>query len=264
MKYYYIMALTFVLVLLTFAAEADASQPAGGYGWGFKKNDDHHIPDVGKYKQILEEHHAYYADDSGEKTVYLTFDNGYEKGYTDEVLDVLKKHEVPAAFFLTGHYVESEPNLVKRMAEEGHIIGNHSYHHPDLTVVTKEKMAKELETLEQAVADVSAQKEIKYLRPPKGMFSEKSLKWANELGYIHVFWSLAFVDWGEQRGWRHAYENIMDHMHPGAIVLLHTVSSDNAKALDKMIAEMKKQGYQFRTLDHLVMKNNLPQPIYGY
>lgn len=264
MQNYMAMALTFILLLLTFAPPADASEAASGYGWGFKKNDDHQLPDIGKYKQILEKHDAYYADESKKKTVYLTFDNGYEKGYTDEVLDVLKKHDVPAAFFLTGHYVESEPELVERMAEDGHIIGNHSYHHPDLTVVTKDKMKKELETLEQAVAEVSEQKEIKYLRPPRGMFSEKTLKWANELGYTHIFWSLAFVDWGDQKGWRHAYENVMDHIHPGAIILLHTVSSDNAKALDKLITEMKKQGYQFKSLDHLVLKDNLPQPIYGY
>ncbi|HLR61438.1 MAG TPA: delta-lactam-biosynthetic de-N-acetylase [Lentibacillus sp.] len=266
MRKYIAVAVTVTLFFLAFLPSEHISHAAGGYGWGFKKNENHQIPDVGKYKEILEKYNAYYADDSGEKVVYLTFDNGYEEGYTDEVLDVLKDHNVPAAFFLTGHYVKSEPELVKRMADEGHIIGNHSYHHPDLTIVKKEKMKEELESLEDAVAEVSEQEKIKYLRPPRGMFSEKTLSWAKELGYIHIFWSSAFVDWetSEQKGWRHAYENIMDHIHPGAIILLHTVSSDNARALDKMITELKKQGYQFKSLDHLVMKNKLPRPIYGY
>ena len=107
----------------------------------------------------------------------------------------LKKESVPATFFVTGHYVETEPELIKRMVNEGHIIGNHSYHHPDFTILTKEAMKKELETLEEAVANVSDQKEIKYLRPPRGTFNEQTLKWSNELGLIHVFWSLAFNDW---------------------------------------------------------------------
>ncbi|RYG73267.1 delta-lactam-biosynthetic de-N-acetylase [Lentibacillus lipolyticus] len=259
------LAIIFVS-FLAFSFHLPAAEAQSGYGWGFKKNEEHELPEIGKFKQILEEYGAYYADDSGEKELYLTFDNGYEEGYTDDILDVLKKHDVPATFFLTGHYVKSEPDLVKRMADEGHIIGNHSYHHPDLTVVSKKSMRKELESLEEAVSEVSSQEDIKYLRPPKGMFNERTLKWANDLGYIHTFWSLAFVDWntGNQKGWKHAYENIMDHIHPGAVILLHTVSSDNAKALDKMITTLKKQGYQFKSLDHMVMKDMLPRPIYGY
>ncbi|HLS09698.1 delta-lactam-biosynthetic de-N-acetylase [Lentibacillus sp.] len=266
MRQYIFMAVTLILFFLACVPSQYVIHAAGGYGWGFKKNDDHEIPDVGRYKQILDEYGAYYADFSGEKVVYLTFDNGYEEGYTDEILDVLKRHKVPATFFLTGHYVKSQPDLVERIADEGHIIGNHSYHHPDFTIVKRETMKEELETLEEAVAEVSDQKDIKFMRPPKGMFSENTLDWANELGYIHIFWSLAFVDWNtsEQKGWQYAYENIMDHIHPGAIILLHTVSSDNAKALDKMITALKKQGYQFRSLDHLVLKNKLPRPIYGY
>ncbi|MFD1360735.1 delta-lactam-biosynthetic de-N-acetylase [Lentibacillus salinarum] len=266
MKRYVSTAIGLLICFLAVLPNAHVTHAAGGYGWGFKKNDDHQIPDVGQYKQILEEYGAYYADHSGEKVVYLTFDNGYEEGYTDDILDVLKKHDVPAAFFVTGHYVESEPDLVERMADEGHIIGNHSYHHPDFTIVTKEAMQEELEALEAAVADVSDQENISYLRPPRGMFSEQTLDWAQELGYTHIFWSLAFVDWetNKQKGWEYAHETIMDQIHPGAIMLLHTVSSDNAKALDKTITELKKQGYQFKSLDHLVMKDNLPRPIYGY
>ncbi|MGP4108201.1 delta-lactam-biosynthetic de-N-acetylase [Virgibacillus sp. L01] len=259
-------ALIFILTILTFFPYSETIFASNGYGWGFKKNTEHKIPEIGKYKEILEKFGSYYADDSGDKVLYITFDNGYEQGYTDEVLDVLQKENVPAAFFLTGHYVTSQPDLVQRMVDEGHIIGNHSYHHPDFTIVSKETMKKELESLEQAVSDVSNQKTLKYLRPPKGIFSEKTLKWANELGYIHIFWSLAFTDWktSEQKGWKYAYENIMKQIHPGAVILLHTVSSDNAQALDKLITELKQQGYTFKSLDHLVLKNMLPDAIYGY
>lgn len=255
-----------ILIFLTFFIGVKDMDASSGFGWGYKKNTDHKIPEVGKYQEVLERFGAYYADHSGGKNIYLTFDNGYEQGYTEEVLDVLKKESVPATFFVTGHYVKSEPDLVKRMAADGHIIGNHSYHHPDFTILSKSAMKKELETLEQAVAKVSEQKDLKYLRPPKGTFNEQSLKWSNELGYIHIFWSLAFADWNvnEQKGGDYAYEQIMKQVHPGAIILLHTVSSDNAAALSKLIKELKKQGYHFKSLDDLVMRNKLPKGIYGY
>ncbi|RKQ31382.1 delta-lactam-biosynthetic de-N-acetylase [Oceanobacillus halophilus] len=236
---------------------------ASGYGWGFKKNDEHKVPDIGEYQQILEKYGAYYADLSGDKEIYLTFDNGYEEGYTDDILDVLKQENVPATFFVTGHFVTSQPELVKRMVEEGHIIGNHSYHHPDFTVVSKESMKEELESLEDVVAEHTDQKEIKLLRPPRGMFNERTLEWANELGLTHVFWSLTFTDWntGNQKGWRYAYDQIMKQMHPGAIILLHAVSSDNAQALERIIQDLKRKGYEFKSLDHLLLKNSLPKGV---
>lgn len=238
---------------------------ASGYGWGYKKNNDNEKPDVGKYKEILEKYDAYYVDDSNEKNIYLTFDNGYEEGYTEDVLNVLKKESVPATFFVTGHYVKEEPELVKRMVDEGHIIGNHSYHHPDFTIMRKAEIKQELDDLEQAVAEVSDQKELQYLRPPRGIFSENTLKWTNELGYTHIFWSLAFKDWntGDQKGWEYAYDQIMEQIHPGAIVLLHAVSSDNAEALENVINELKKQGYNFKSLDDLVFKDQLSEGIFG-
>ncbi|GAB3042594.1 delta-lactam-biosynthetic de-N-acetylase [Virgibacillus ainsalahensis] len=254
-----------IIVILIFSFGFLEPATATGYGWGFKKNTDHQVPDIGSYQALLEKYGAYYADLSGEKNIYLTFDNGYEEGYTEGILDVLKKEEVPATFFVTGHYVDSEPDLIARMVDEGHIIGNHSYHHPDFSTVSKETMQQELETLEEAVADVSDQKELKYLRPPRGMFNEQTLEWSNELGYIHVFWSLAFIDWetNKQKGWEYAFDQIMNQIHPGAIVLLHTVSSDNAKALEHLISELKDQGYNFKSLDDLVLEDRLPEGIYG-
>src|SRR5690625_2317863 len=153
-----ILLLIMAIYMFLPIAEVQAS-----LGWGYKKNLEHQVPDIGMYGEILEKYGAYYADLSGEKSIYLTFDNGYEQGYTAKVLDVLKAEDVPATFFVTGHYVESEPELLQRMVKEGHIIGNHSYHHPDFTVITKEAIEEELLSLEQAVAEITDQKELKYL-----------------------------------------------------------------------------------------------------
>ncbi|WP_186576778.1 delta-lactam-biosynthetic de-N-acetylase [Aquibacillus kalidii] len=250
-----------IMLCLAFPLSIQASS----YGWGYKKGENHQPPQVGKYGQILEDNGGYYIDDSGEKVVYLTFDNGYEAGYTGQILDVLKKKEVPATFFVTGHYVDDQPELIKRMAKEGHIIGNHSYHHPDFTSLSKEKLKKELDTLEQSVADITTQDKMKFVRPPKGTFNEQTIKWANEFGYIHMFWSLAFVDWntGSQGGWEKAYKQVIDQIHPGAVILLHTVSKDNAEALEYMIDDLRKQGYTFKSLDDLVLKDMIPQSVFG-
>src|SRR5699024_7308728 len=145
------------------------------------------------------------------------------------------------------------------------IIGNHSYYHPYFTIMRKPEIKKVLDDLEKAVAAVYDQKEFHYLRPPRGIFSENTLKWTNELGYTHIFWSLAFKDWNteQQNGWTYAYDQIMEQIHPGAIVLLHAVSSDNAEALEKVIIDLKKQGYTFKSLDDLVFKDQLSDAIFG-
>lgn len=232
------------------------TSPVYGYGWGFKPTTDEKRPDVGKYEQMIENRLAYYAEFTEEKNIYLTFDNGYEQGYTKSILAVLKKHHVPATFFVTGHYVKSEPELVKQMVQDGHIIGNHSYHHPDFTTMDKQAIKRELDLLEEAVASITSQKELIYVRPPRGTFNENTLKWIEELGYIHMFWSVAFKDWevNEQRGWQYSYDQLMNQIHPGAIILLHTVSEDNAQALEKAIITLQKRGYLFKSLDDLMIK----------
>lgn len=264
MRNYFIGSIILMLFFLTFFMPFNEGHASGGYGWGYKKNTDHEIPDIGKYEDILKEYGAYYVDDSKEKNIYLTFDNGYEQGHTEEILNTLKEENVPATFFVTGHYVNREPELIKRMVNDGHIIGNHSYHHPDFSRMTKENVQKELETLEAAVADITDQKEMKYLRPPRGIFNEETLKWSNDLGYIHIFWSLAFQDWNtdKQKGKQYAVDQIMEQIHPGAIVLLHTVSEDNAKALKEVITELKDQGYEFKSLDDLMFKEIVPRELY--
>lgn len=232
--------------------------------WGFKKAKDEKPAEAGEdYDQILGKYDAFYKGDPESKDIYLTFDNGYENGYTEKFLDVLKKENVPAAFFVTGHYLESQPDIVKRMAEEGHIIGNHSYYHPDLTKVDDARVKRELEKVRAKTEEITGIKNMVYLRPPRGIFSERTLKLAKEQGYTHVMWSLAFVDWkiDQQKGWRYAYENIMDQIHPGAIILLHSVSKDNAEALQEAIRDLKDKGYTFKTLDDLTKSKSTKNPM---
>ncbi|GEN53524.1 delta-lactam-biosynthetic de-N-acetylase [Halobacillus faecis] len=234
-------------------------------GWGFSKKKDGSVPDVGRYGPMIDKYDGFYVDTSGDPVVYLTFDNGYEQGYTGQVLDVLKEKDVPATFFVTGHYIESAPELLKRMAKEGHLIGNHSWSHPDFTKVSKEKMKRELERVDQAVKDLTDQEVMTFVRPPRGTFNEKTLEWAKEFGYTHAFWSLAFVDWetDKQRGWEYAYRSVIDQIHPGAVILLHTVSQDNAEALSQLIDELRKRGYRFGSLNDLMIKQMVPAPVWG-
>lgn len=258
------------LFLLTFVLMMFAAQPAlaalgnSPIHWGFKKGRDGKPAEAGPMlDEVLKKYGAYYMGDTDKKIIYLTFDNGYENGYTKDVLDVLKKEKVPAAFFVTGHYLESAPDLVKRMVKEGHIIGNHSWYHPDLTTVNDERFKRELERIRAKTEEITGIKEMNYLRPPRGIFSNRTLQMANEEGYTHIFWSLAFVDWhvNNQKGWRYAYDNIMKQIHPGAILLLHAISKDNAEALEKVIKDLKEEGYTFESLDHLVMKKRYKIPL---
>lgn len=253
---------TFVcFLLLTVTLTPIHAESNKSYGWGYKKSQNNQPPETGFYGSLLEENGGYYLDHSGEKVVYLTFDNGYEEGYTGKILDVLKDKQVPATFFVTGHYVKSAPDLVKRMVKEGHIVGNHSWSHPDFTKVSEDKLKQELDKVHKAVADLTGVKTMSFLRPPRGVFSARTLALTNKLGYTNVFWSLAFVDWNTnaQKGWEYAYRSVIKQIHPGAVILLHTVSSDNAEALDHLIDELRKRGYTFKSLNDLVWKNVLPK-----
>lgn len=217
-----------------------------------------------EYKALLEKYHGIWIGDTSKKVVYLTFDCGYENGYTDDILDILKKEKVPATFFITGHYIKSQPELVKRMVNEGHIVGNHSWGHPDLSKISDEKYKHEIKKLEEAYTDLTGRHDMKYLRPPRGTFNERSLKLADQLGYTSVFWSFAYQDWltNQQKGKDFAYKSIMKRIHPGAILLLHTVSKDNADALGKVIEDLRKKGYQFESLDYLVAHQDSPHIIW--
>ncbi|TSB45208.1 delta-lactam-biosynthetic de-N-acetylase [Alkalicoccobacillus porphyridii] len=229
--------------------------------WSFKpsKNEEPATTEP-EFLRLLQNAGGYFIGDTERKVLYLTFDNGYENGYTEKVLDVLKEKEVPAAFFVTGHYLDSAPELVKRMVAEGHIVGNHSWHHPSLPAIDDERLARELVKVKKRFTELTGVDYMSYLRPPRGEFSERSLELSEAEGYINVFWSLAYADWdvNKQKGADYAYEKIMSRIHPGAIMLLHSVSSDNAEALPRVIDEAKKQGYCFESLDELVSSDVLP------
>ena len=230
--------------------------------WSFKpsKNGEPATTEP-EFNRLLQNAGGYFIGDTEQKVLYLTFDNGYENGFTEQVLNVLKEKEVPAAFFVTGHYLDSAPDLVKRMVAEGHIVGNHSWHHPSLPAVDDARLTRELVNVKKRFTELTGVDYMTYLRPPRGEFSERSLELSEKEGYINVFWSLAYADWdvNKQKGAEYAFEKIMSRLHPGAIMLLHSVSSDNAEALPRVIEEAKKQGYRFESLDELVSNSILPQ-----
>lgn len=253
-----------VLLGYSLNGTAEAAYSNQQIHWGFKKSRNHEPASAGKeLDELLAKYGSFYIGDTSKKDIYLTFDNGYENGYTAQVLDVLKKTKVPATFFVTGHYLKDQPDLVKRMVKEGHIVGNHSWHHPDLTQVSNEKLREELDSVKAKTEELTGQKGMTYLRAPRGIFSERTLALSQELGYTNVFWSLAFVDWhvNDQKGWEYSYRNIMKQIHPGCILLLHTVSRDNAEALEKAITDLQKQGYTFKSLDDLMTGRMITNPM---
>lgn len=202
----------------------------------------------------LSEYDAFYVGDPNEKVIYLTFDAGYENGYTAKILDVLKKHNVPAAFFLVSHYIESNPELVKRMNDEGHIVANHTASHPDMSKVSDiQGLEAELSPVEELYKKVTGQDMPKFYRPPQGKFNEKNLVAAKELGYTTVFWSLAYVDWDvkNQPDYNYAMEKLTSRIHNGAIVLLHSTSETNSMILDELLDTWLSEGYEFKSLYEL-------------
>lgn len=218
--------------------------------WGLKKNKNA-PPDVpNTVTELLSRFGAIYKGDE-EKTLYLTFDEGYENGYTGKILDILLKHKVPAAFFVTGPYLKKEKDLIMRMTNEGHIVGNHTVNHPSMPEISEEKMIEEVKNLETEYMNLSG-KQMKFFRPPMGEYSEKTLDVTKKLGYTNVFWSFAYKDWevNNQKGTGYAYNQIMEGVHDGAVLLLHAVSRDNAEILDKVITDLKAQGYTFKSLEN--------------
>lgn len=196
--------------------------------------------------EILARYKSIYLGDTEKKIIYLTLDEGYENGYTSKILDVLYDNHVNAIFFITGPYLDKEEALVQRMIDEGHAIGNHTINHKSLPMISVEEIENETTGLDRRFYERFGKNMI-FLRPPKGEYSEQSLKTTSDLGYINVFWSFAYDDWNinGQRGWQYAYEKVVRNLHNGAILLLHAVSSDNAGALDAIIKEARNLGYEF-------------------
>lgn len=220
-------------------------------GWGIRRNDNHEQPDLGtNNKRILEKYEGICMGNASKPYVYLTFDEGYEAGYTEKFLEVLKKNEVSATFFITAHYVNTQPELVKKMIDNGHIIGNHTVNHKSMPDLTDEQIKSEVMNLHTTIYEKYGYG-MKYIRPPKGEYSERTVNFTNALGYKTVMWSFAYDDWDEKKQGREEYakEKILKNIHNGAVILLHGNSKDNVNVLDYCIKEIKKMGYEFKSLD---------------
>ena len=224
----------------------------GSWGLSFRQEGTAPIGNAGIDQ--LKRYDAAYIGDTSQKVLYLTFDAGYENGCTEQILDTLKKHDVKAAFFLVGNYIEKNADLVRRMAQEGHTVANHTMHHYDMSKLSdKAAFSKELTDLEALYKETTGLDMPKYYRPPQGIYSEENLKMAQELGYKTVFWSLAYVDWNNdsQPTKDQAFQKLIPRTHDGAVVLLHSTSQTNAQILDELLTKWEEMGYTFATLEEL-------------
>ena len=225
--------------------------------WGLSFRQEGAAPIGNADATQLKQFDAAYIGDTTQKVLYLTFDAGYENGCTEKILDILKKQEVPAAFFLVGNYIQQNADLVRRMVEEGHIVANHTMHHYDMSKISdKAAFTKELQDLEALYMETTGQEMPKYYRPPQGIYSEENLKMAKELGYKTVFWSLAYVDWNNdaQPTREQAFGKLLPRTHSGAVVLLHSTSKTNAEILDELLTKWKEEGYRFASISELFEK----------
>ena len=239
-------------VALTVLQFSDPALPTGSWGLSFSAEGQ---PPTGPAAvQQLKSYNAAYLGDTAKPVIYLTFDSGYENGCTEKILDVLKQHNAPAAFFLVGHYIQTNADLVRRMVSEGHIVGNHTMHHPDMSKLTDQTaFAKELQDLEDLFRDTTGKELPKYYRPPQGIYSQENLQMAKELGYRTVFWSLAYADWDNDRQptKEQAFSKLLPRIHNGAVVLLHSTSATNAEILDELLTKWEDMGYRFASIDQL-------------
>lgn len=243
-----------VIVGLVGLSLSERAAAATGGNWGLSFRQEGSPPVGNATAEELAKHNAYYIGDTGQKRIYLTFDAGYEAGYTPAILDALKKHNAPAAFFVVGHYLNSAPELVRRMVEEGHTVGNHTDSHPDMSAIRgREAFLAELTRVEEKYEALIGQPMGKFYRPPQGKYAEENLRMANEAGYHTFFWSLAYVDWDKnnQPAPAQALDTLTRRIHPGAVVLLHSTSETNAVILDELLTKWEEMGYSFGSLSEL-------------
>jgi len=243
------IALTVLGVVRVFV---DSTVQTGAWGLSFRQEGTAPIGNAGADQ--LRQFDAVYLGDTRQKRLYLTFDAGYENGATEKILDTLKAHNVKAAFFLVGNYIDRNRDLVRRMVEDGHIVGNHTMRHYDMSRLSdKAAFSKELTDLEDLFRAVTGKELPKYYRPPQGIYSQENLTMAKELGYKTVFWSLAYVDWmnDKQPTKEQAFSKLLPRTHPGAVILLHSTSQTNAEILDELLTRWEQEGYSFGTLEEL-------------
>ena len=223
--------------------------------WGLGFGSEGTQPSGTASSDKLKEYNAYYVGDAGEKKIYLTFDCGYENGNSSAILDALKKHNAPATFFVVGHFLESAPEIVKRMVEDGHTVGNHTYHHYDMSKISDSAVfRKEMDDVRTLFQETTGTEMAMYYRPPQGKYSETNLQMAKDLGYATFFWSLAYVDWNvdAQPSHEEAFSKLTGRIHPGAVVLLHNTSKTNGEILDELLTKWEEMGYTFGKLEELV------------
>ena len=219
--------------------------------WGIKRNNNNMQPDIGKLnKELIEKYNGIALGNNEEKNIYLTFDLGYEAGYTEKILDALKENNVQGTFFITAHYANTASDIVKRMIDEGHIIGNHTVNHKSMPSLSDEELKKEVMDLHQVIYEKFGY-EMKYIRPPKGEFSERTLSLSEQLGYKTVMWSFAYVDWDEKKqpSCEEGIKKITENLHNGEVMLLHATSKTNADIMDHVIKKTREMGYEFKSID---------------
>lgn len=222
--------------------------------WGLGFGTEGKPPTGNASAEELKKYNAYFIGDTTQNTIYLTFDCGYENGNTEPILDALKKHDVKATFFVVGNFLETSPEIVKRMIAEGHTVGNHTYHHLDMSSISSmDAFKKETQDVENLFGQITGTPITKFYRPPQGKYNIENLKMAQELGYHTFFWSLAYVDWyqDKQPTKDEAFGKLLKRIHPGAIVLLHSTSSTNAQILDELLTKWEEMGYTIKPLTEL-------------
>ncbi len=248
------LCLALALVITVGGVWSSRHSVATNGNWGLSFQKEGQTPVGNATPDFLKAYNAFFVGDATQKVLYLTFDAGYENGYTASILDTLKKHQVPAAFFLVGNYLDTAPELVCRMVEEGHLVGNHTNRHPDMSAISDiHSFKKELSDLETKFQTVTGKELPKFYRPPQGKYSEENLKQAHELGYQTIFWSLAYVDWYNDRqpSREQALSKLLPRIHNGAVILLHSTSKTNAEILDELLTQLKADGYTFAPLTDL-------------
>lgn len=222
--------------------------------WGLGFSADGQPPTGNASPDELKNYDSFFIGDTSQKKIYLTFDAGFENGNTPAILEALKKHNCKATFFVVGNYIQTSPELVKQMVKEGHTVGNHTFHHPDMSSISSmETFTKEMDDLAKLYEDTTGLPLTKFYRPPQGKYSTENLEMAKQLGYKTFFWSLAYVDWyqNDQPTKEEAFSKLLTRIHPGAIVLLHSTSSTNAEILDELLTKWEEMGYTFGTLQEL-------------
>lgn len=232
----------------------ETSSAAQSTGWGLSFQEEGKRPAGNASIDDLKQYNAYYASDTDQKIIYLTFDAGYENGNTPAILDALKKHQAPAVFFVVGNFIKDNPDLIRRILADDHIIGNHTMTHPDLPQISSmDAFQKELQDVEELYTSLTGEAMTKFYRPPRGIYNTENLSMAKELGYSTFFWSLAYVDWiqDQQPSREEAFQKLLPRIHPGAIVLLHNTSSTNAEILDELLTKWEEMGYEFHSLKEL-------------